>query len=66
MSIVDSYAVRQVVSHGIFRPRMRQPADSNEIRRGLDAVPTVPAGLEEIAGEGQYLCGNDLSLADRR
>jgi glutathione S-transferase len=68
MSIVDGYAywplVRQVFSHGVFRPRMRQPADSNEIRRGLDAASTVLAALEKIAGEGIYLCGNDLSLAD--
>jgi glutathione S-transferase len=68
MSIVDSYAywpfVRQVFSHGVFRPRFGRPADHNEVRRGLDASPRVLAALERIAGDGQYLCGDDLSLAD--
>jgi glutathione S-transferase len=68
ISIVDSYAywplVRQVFSHRVFRPCMREPTDENEIKRGLDAAPRVLAALERIAGEGQYLCGNDLSLAD--
>ena len=68
MSIVDSYAywplVRQVFSHGVFRPAMKRPADQNEVQRGLDAVPTILAALEKVAGQGHYLCGNDLSLAD--
>ena len=68
MSIVDSYAywplVRQVFSHGVFRPRMKRPVDDNEVRRGLDAAAVVFKALEKLAGEGQYLCGNDLSLAD--
>lgn len=68
ISIVDSYAywplVRQVFSHGVFRPRMGRPADENEVQRGLDAAPRVLAALESIAGRGKYLCGNDLSLAD--
>ena len=68
MSIVDSYAywplVRQVFSHGVFRPRMKRPVDDNEVRRGLDAAAGVFKALEKLAGEGQYLCGNDLSLAD--
>jgi glutathione S-transferase len=68
ISIVDSYGywplVRQVFSHRVFRPRMRQPADENEIQRGLDAAPSVLVALERIAGEAEYLCGNDLSLAD--
>jgi len=68
ISIVDSYAywplVRQVFSHSVFRPRMRRQVDDNEVRRGLDAAPLVFAALEGIAGDGQYLCGDDLSLAD--
>jgi len=55
MSIVDSYAywplVRQVFSHRVFRPRMRRPADENEVQRGLDAAPRVLAALERIAGD---------------
>jgi glutathione S-transferase len=68
MSIVDSYAywplVRQVFAHRVFRPRMRQPVDENQVQRGLDAASSVLAALERIAGETEYLCGNDLSLAD--
>jgi len=68
ISIVDSYAywplVRQVFSHSVFRPLMRRPVDDKEVRRGLDAAAGVMAALEKLAGEGQYLCGNDLSLAD--
>lgn len=68
MSIVDSYAywplVRQVFSHGVFRPRMSRPVDENEFQSGLEAAPRVLAALESIAGEGPWLCGNQLSLAD--
>lgn len=68
MSIVDSYAywplVRQVFSHGVFRPRMRRPVDESEFQRGLEAAPRVLAALESTAGEGPCLCGNQLSLAD--
>jgi glutathione S-transferase len=68
MSVVDSYAywplVRQVFSHRVFRPSLRRPADENEVQRGLEAAPRVLAALERVAGKGQYLCGNDLSLAD--
>ncbi|WP_027530970.1 glutathione S-transferase family protein [Bradyrhizobium sp. WSM3983] len=68
MSIVDSYAywplVRQVFSHGVFRPRMSRPVDESEFQRGLEAAPRVLAALESIAGEGPWLCGNQLSLAD--
>jgi Glutathione S-transferase, C-terminal domain len=68
MSIVDSYAywplVRQVFSHGVFRPRMGQPSDDGEICRGLDAAPRLLSALEKIASDEQYLCGSAVSLAD--
>jgi glutathione S-transferase len=68
MSIVDSYAywplVRQVFSHKVFRPAMKLPADANEVQRGLDAARRVLGALERVAGQGQYLCGDALSLAD--
>jgi len=68
ISIVDSYAywplVRQVFAHGVFRPLMGLPADENEFRKGLEAAPRILAALETAAGGGQYLCGNQLSLAD--
>ncbi len=68
MSMVDSYAywplVRQVFSHRVFRPVMKLQADENELRKGLEAAPRVLAALEKAAGEGQYRCGNQPSLAD--
>lgn len=68
ISIVDSYAywplVRQVFSHGVFRPRMNRAVDESELQRGLEAAPKVLAALESTAGEGPCLCGNQLSLAD--
>jgi len=68
VSIVDSYAywplVRQVFSHGFFRPRTGRAADADEIRQGLAAAPRVLEALEMLASEAQYLCGERLSLAD--
>lgn len=68
MSIADSYAywplVRQVFSHGVFRPRTSRPVDESEFRSGLEAAPRVLAALEGSAGNGPWLCGNQLSLAD--
>ena len=68
ISIVDGYAywplVRQVFSHGFFRPRTGRPVDGDEIRQGLAAAPTVLAALEKIASGERYLCGSDISLAD--
>lgn len=68
VSIVDSYAywplVRQVFSHGFLRSRTGRPADAGEVRQGLDATPKVLAALEAITGDGPYLCGDDISLAD--
>ncbi|UPK40004.1 glutathione S-transferase family protein [Bradyrhizobium sp. 186] len=68
MSIADSYAywplVRQVFSHGVFRPLTKVQADANEFQKGLEAAPRVLSALEKAAGEGQYLCGNQPSLAD--
>lgn len=68
ISIVDSYAywplVRQVFSHGVFRPHLRRPADEGEMQKGLAAAPRIFAALEKVAGGRRYLCGDDLSLAD--
>lgn len=68
ISIVDSYAywplVRQVFSHGVFRPMMKLQADEKEFQSGLEAAPRILSALEDAAGGGRYLCGNDISLAD--
>jgi glutathione S-transferase len=68
LSIVDNYAywplVRQVFSHGAFRPRMGLPSEELEIRHGLDAAPKVLGSLEQLASGSQFLSGDGLSLAD--
>jgi glutathione S-transferase len=61
ISIVDSYGywpmVRQVFSHGAFRPRMGRPRDDSEVERGLAASARVLAAVEPLVTDG-------LSLAD--
>ena len=68
LSIVDSYVywpfVRQVFAHGIFRPRMGLPADKLEIQRGLEAAAKVLSSVTQLASGGEFLIGDDLSLAD--
>lgn len=68
ISVIDSYAywplVRQVFSHGVFRQRTGREADPNEVQRGLKAAPRVIGALEELAGGGNFLCGDSMSLAD--
>lgn len=68
ISIVDSYAywplVRQVFSHGVFRPMMKLQADEKEFQMGLEAAPQILSALEDAAGEARYLCGDHISLAD--
>ena len=68
LSIVDSYAywplVRQVFAHRVFRPLMGEPADPEEIRRGLAAAPAVLGALETLADGDGHLVGGTLTLAD--
>jgi glutathione S-transferase len=73
VSIIDSYAywplVRQVFSHGVFRPRLFKaglghPADPIEYQRGLEAAPSVLRALDQLAGESGFLVADSLSLAD--
>lgn len=68
ISIVDSYAywpmVRQVFSHSVFRPRVGEPVDAEQIARGLDGSTRALDALEALAAGGDFLVGNRLSLAD--
>jgi len=68
ISIIDSYAywpmVRQVFSHAVFRPRIGQPADAEEIRRGIEGSVRVLRALEALASNQGFLVGARLSLAD--
>ena len=68
ISVIDSYAywpmVRQVASHGFFRPWLGDPVDRGEIAAGLEASAKVLAFLERVAGEGLVLTKRELTLAD--
>lgn len=68
VSVVDSYAywplVRQVFSHGVFRPRAGVGHDPAEARDGLTKAPAVLAALDSLAVGGEFLVGHRLSLAD--
>jgi glutathione S-transferase len=68
ISVVDSYAywpmVRQVSSHGFFRPRFGEESSREEIEAGLQASRKVLSYLDDVAGEGLVLGGRDLTLAD--
>jgi glutathione S-transferase len=53
IGIVDSYGywplVRQVFSHGAFRPAAGVDSDVTEVERGLAAAPTVLGALDRLA-----------------
>ena len=68
IAVIDSYGywpmVRQVFSHGVFRPAMGRTADETEVERGLAGAAKVLAALEALAGSDAFLAGPALSLAD--
>lgn len=68
IAIVDAYGywpmVRQVFSHGVFRPLMAQASDPDQIIAGMEAAAPVLDSLELIAHEGLVLNGAERSLAD--
>lgn len=68
ISVVDSYAywpmVRQVGSHGFFRPHFGDESSREEVDSGLEAAARVLSFLDGVARQGIVLNGRDLSLAD--
>ena len=68
IGVVDSYGywpmVRQVFSHGYFRPRRGLEGDRTEVARGLEASTRVLAALEALAATDTFIAGPTLSLAD--
>ena len=68
ISVVDSYGywpmVRQVFSHGAFRPAAGRPADPCEVEAGLAGSAKVLAALEALAEPDGFLVGDQVSLAD--
>lgn len=68
IAVIDSYAywpmVRQVASHGFFRPFLGEPASREEVEAGLEASAKVLSFLDGVAEEGEVLTGRELTLAD--
>lgn len=66
--IVDCYGywplVRQVFSHGWFRPAFGADADAAQVAEGLKAAASVLDMLEVIAAEGLVLVPGTLTRAD--
>ena len=68
IGVVDSYGywpmVRQVFSHGFFRPKRGLAGDPAEVARGLEGSARVLAALEALAADDAFLIGPTVSLAD--
>ncbi len=68
IAVIDAYAywpmVRQVASHGFFRPFLGERSSREEVDAGLEASRKVLSFLDGVAGEGEVLTGRDITLAD--
>ena len=68
ISVIDAYGywpmVRQVFSHGVFRPAAGRPSDAAEVAKGLAASAKVLGALEELASSEAFLIGPAASIAD--
>ncbi len=68
MSILDSYGFRSLV-WDVFFERVRSPqvgrvCDEAKIGAGLEMSGSCLSAISEIRGEGSWLVGDDVSLAD--
>ncbi|MFO1087681.1 MAG: glutathione S-transferase family protein [Reyranellaceae bacterium] len=68
IGVVDSYGywpmVRQVFSHGAFRPAAGRPTDATEVQAGVAEATKVLAALEALAAPDEFIAGDRPSLAD--
>lgn len=68
VGIIDSYGywpmVRQVYVHRVSLPMEGEAGSAAEIADGLAASARVLAALEALCGDGPWLAGDGLSLAD--
>ena len=68
ISVIDNYGywpmVRQVASHRIFKPLAGEPADEEEVKRGLEVSVRVLDAIEKLFTGRQFLVGTHLSLCD--
>lgn len=68
IAIVDTQAyrpmVRQVFSHLVYGPSIGRAVDAEEGSAGLERSAKVLAALEALMGQGPWLVGDTISLAD--
>jgi glutathione S-transferase len=68
IGVVDAYGywplVRQVFSHGFFRPKRGLQVDPAELAEGLEAAPRFLTAIEALMSKEVFLIGRTLSLAD--
>lgn len=66
--LLDSYGYRALVwdvyVERVRAPQEGRPSDEAKIAAGLETAETVLATLEDLMGEGDYLAGAHLTLAD--
>ncbi len=68
ISVVDSYAYRSLVwdvfVERVRAPQQGRPTDELRLHAGLPVAGKCLNALQDIMGDGPFLCGTDLSLAD--
>lgn len=68
IGIIDAYGyhpmVRDVFSHGFYRPHFGEEFEPDNVTRGLAGSHPVLTALDGIAQEGLQLNSRDISLAD--
>lgn len=68
IGVIDAYGyhpmIRDVFSHGFYRPHMGEAFDPDNVTQGLRRSRPVLTALDGIAQEGLQLNGRDISLAD--
>lgn len=68
IGIIDAYGyqpmVRDVFSHGFYRPQMNEEFDAERVPLGLLKARAILQALDAIAQEGVQLSGKRISLAD--
>lgn len=68
IAVIDSYAYPAFITN-LFIPRAVVPmlggeTDESAIKAALPQAQKCVKALESLAGSGEYICGNALSLAD--
>lgn len=68
IAVVDSYGywpmVRQVFLERVSNPLQSVPIDEAAVTKGLAGAEKCLAALEDLAGDGPFLVGTSVSLAD--